>query len=202
MKKLLLLTFFFLLGFESQAQFPSSWATAEVVPGGINVNAHIFHMMGTSYLGFTYTIEGTTVKVQTCYFESPLALPSDYTVQCFIPIAQPELYNVEVRSYWSLNETECDYNSFNSYAFIPLSAPAFSKSSNSVLLSPNPTNGEVVVQTENIEILSVKFYNSLGQLIKTTKNGVNDVSDFQSGIYNVLIETENGLVSKRLIVTH
>ena len=156
--------------------------------------------MAVNYLGYSYTIEGTTVKVTPCYYATILTMHSDYTLQCFVPVEQPEFYNFQVTSYWSPNEIECDYNSVYSYSFIPLSASIFSQNTNSIFLAPNPCNGQLIINSENISINSIKICNSLGQLVKTSQVLQNDVSDLENGIYHLVLETKIGSVTRTLMV--
>ena len=72
---------------------------------------------------------------------------------------------------------------------------------NNVRLYPNPTNGILNVEGEGAMTISVM--NMLGQkVLKTTANGNTtiDLSGFDSGIYLVRIETENGMKIEKVNV--
>ena len=74
-------------------------------------------------------------------------------------------------------------------------------SASSVRLYPNPTNGILNVEGEGAMTISVM--NMLGQkVLKTTANGNTtiDLSGFDSGIYLVRIETENGMKIEKVNV--
>ena len=202
MKKALLLLLFIVFNHNLQAQTPNigQYSTAEVVEGGIQISIDVFTMMATSYLGHTYAVEDNLLKVTACYHETILAMPSDYTIEIFIPIANPELYNVEIYHYNSLVSEECDYYSLFDSSFIPLHTANFEQDSQNVLLFPNPAKDQFEIQTKVLEIKSVKFYNSLGQLVKISKTLKNDVSELANGIYIVLLETENGILTRRLLI--
>ena len=163
MKKSLLLLLFTFFIHNLQAQGPNigQTSTATVVEGGININIDVFTMMSTGYLGHSYTVEENLLKVTACYHETILAMPSEYTIEIFIPIANPEIYNVQVYHYNSSIMEECDYDTLFASSFIPLSITDFDKDSQNVLLSPNPANGQFEIQSKNLEVSSIKFYNSI-----------------------------------------
>lgn len=202
MKRALLLLFFIVFSHNLQAQTPNigQYSTAEVVEGGIQISIDVFTMMSTSYLGHTYTFEDNLLKVTACYHETILAMPSDFTIEIFIPIANPELYNIEIYHYNSLVSEECDYNSLFDSNFIPLHTANFEQDSQNVLLFPNPAKDQFEIQSKVLEINSVKFYNSLGQLVKSSRTLKNDVSELANGIYILLLETKNRILTRRLLI--
>ncbi len=80
-----------------------------------------------------------------------------------------------------------------------------------VLLYPNPTNGTLNVQIQDIgsqkEFVSAEILNILGQLIEiielsfSNKTAVIDLKQLNNGIYIVNLKTETGSVSKKIIVS-
>ncbi|MES2865066.1 MAG: T9SS type A sorting domain-containing protein [Bacteroidota bacterium] len=73
---------------------------------------------------------------------------------------------------------------------------------NSVKLSPNPVTDILNIEND-YQINSIKIYNQLGQMVfgKEINNNTTqlDLSVINSGIYNVLIETEKGLVNHKIV---
>ena len=73
---------------------------------------------------------------------------------------------------------------------------------NSITIYPNPSNSEVNISSENI-INSVEIFNSLGQ--RVYQNVVNsntktiDISSFVNGVYILGVNTENGVIRKKII---
>ena len=67
---------------------------------------------------------------------------------------------------------------------------------------PNPTNGPIRVEAENIEAISI--YNMLGEkLFETSASGNSFEYDFspqEVGVYLVKIQTKKGIVTKRVMV--
>lgn len=74
--------------------------------------------------------------------------------------------------------------------------------SEKVRIYPNPTNGIMVV--ENAKNLEVKIYNILGDCILSLKNNSDiytvDVSKIPAGNYILQINTEDKIITKRLII--
>lgn len=64
---------------------------------------------------------------------------------------------------------------------------------------PNPTSNSIVVSSAS-NITSLKLYNLLGELIMVVKNRNKlDLSNLNSGIYLVNIQTEKGKITKKVI---
>ena len=77
--------------------------------------------------------------------------------------------------------------------------------SNSVgcTISPNPTNGKVTIEAENLKHISIS--NMLGQIVYDGDAIGNafeyDFSKYKMGIYLIRIETTSGVATKRVVVT-
>ena len=71
-----------------------------------------------------------------------------------------------------------------------------------IVLYPNPTNGIVNIKVENLQNISI--YNLLGEKVfETPASGDSfeyDFSRFGNGVYLVKIETEKGVLTKRVMV--
>ena len=71
-----------------------------------------------------------------------------------------------------------------------------------IFITPNPADNFVRISGVNVK--EVNIYNSLGILIdrfEVENNTINiDVEDYNSGIYFVNIQTENGSVTKKIVV--
>ena len=69
---------------------------------------------------------------------------------------------------------------------------------------PNPAKDFVKVTTINSQQTTVRVYNTLGMLVEEIEFNGNEVeintSDYNTGIYFINIETENGNVTKKMIV--
>ena len=73
---------------------------------------------------------------------------------------------------------------------------------NSITLYPNPTKSEVNISSENI-INSIEIFNSLGQRVYYSVVNSNtktiDISSFVNGVYILGVNTENGVIRKKII---
>ncbi len=73
---------------------------------------------------------------------------------------------------------------------------------NSITLYPNPSNREINISSENI-INSIEIFNSLGQRVYYSVVNSNtktiDISSFVNGVYILGINTENGVIRKKII---
>lgn len=67
-----------------------------------------------------------------------------------------------------------------------------------VNLYPNPTTGFITIQTAE-SIKEIKVISTNGRTILTTASTQIDLSSYPSGVYFVNIETENGVVTKRVV---
>ncbi len=70
-------------------------------------------------------------------------------------------------------------------------------SNENIVVYPNPSNGNVVINTNNNEPVSIKVYNMLGKLCLTEesfKSGVLETNVLQKGIYLLVIKSKEGLV--------
>ena len=66
-----------------------------------------------------------------------------------------------------------------------------------ISIYPNPVRDMVVI--EGIEVFEVHVFNSLGQLIKETKDNVLDLSDHEAGIYIIKVITPSETITKQII---
>ncbi|NRA92925.1 MAG: T9SS type A sorting domain-containing protein, partial [Psychroserpens sp.] len=66
---------------------------------------------------------------------------------------------------------------------------------------PNPTSGVIYInKPQSLEVSSVRIYNALGELLfDTIWSDEIDVSEISSGILFLQLETNNGIINKRLL---
>ncbi len=72
-----------------------------------------------------------------------------------------------------------------------------------MVIYPNPASNMVNIESE-YEITSVILYNNLGQVVETLQPGMNkavlDVTNKETGIYFIRLETEKGVITKKISV--
>ena len=66
---------------------------------------------------------------------------------------------------------------------------------------PNPTSDILRIDNSNAKILNVSVFNTAGQMVKEFSSSSNaiDVSSLETGIYQIMVATENGLFSNSFI---
>ncbi|MCB9425785.1 MAG: T9SS type A sorting domain-containing protein [Flavobacteriales bacterium] len=67
-----------------------------------------------------------------------------------------------------------------------------------VSLHPNPVQNELIIETPDL-LQKVTIYNTQGQSVLTSTQSVINTSELNTGTYIVIIETNQGTVSKKLI---
>ena len=72
----------------------------------------------------------------------------------------------------------------------------------SIAVYPNPTTGQISVASENLR--QINIINTLGQTLRSIAVDDDmvtiDLSSFGKGIYMLMIQTENGVAAKRVVV--
>lgn len=70
-----------------------------------------------------------------------------------------------------------------------------------VMLSPNPFNSVVYIETDNLNLLEVKVYDIYGSLLKVQKNNfsVIDLTTLPTGSYFLEVISDKGNVTKQMI---
>jgi aminopeptidase N len=69
-----------------------------------------------------------------------------------------------------------------------------------ISLYPNPTSNEInIIKNEDILIENVTIYNNLGQIISNVKSDIISLNGFSNGIYTIKINTNNGIIFKKII---
>lgn len=70
----------------------------------------------------------------------------------------------------------------------------------SITIYPNPTNGLLHIESDQIRISSVEVYNTTSQLVIASQNAENiNLSTLPSGVYFLSIKTADGILTKRVI---
>jgi hypothetical protein len=72
----------------------------------------------------------------------------------------------------------------------------------SISVYPNPAQDVITIEKNNrVEITAIKLYDALGRLVLAVMGDVNqiDVSSFTSGVFLIKIETDKGVIVKKII---
>lgn len=115
----------------------------------------------------------------------------------FNAYTNPDLYCIEVDDYdysfnnWSRKDSQ-------SYFSVDCSTLIHETENYSFSIYPNPTEGKITIQAENLE--QVYVYNFAGRLIKTTNRRELNLSQEAKGIYFVKVITSEGSQTKKLVL--
>lgn len=71
---------------------------------------------------------------------------------------------------------------------------------NSIYIHPNPTHNTFTITIHDDTFMSAVIFNKLGQKIKETTSNYIDISDFNSGVYFIKINTQNGKTSIKKMI--
>ncbi len=117
-----------------------------------------------------------------------------------------ELYNMPKNHYVEVRTMYADDKSSVSLMDIFASGVNVSEinETSSFNVYPNPASDFVKVSTDNRQQTTVRVYNTIGMLVEEIEINSNEteinVSDYNPGIYFISIQTENGNVTKKIVV--
>jgi hypothetical protein len=206
MKKTLLLAIFFAFSLhgKSQNMFITS-VLPTTVSGGININLQTATGNGAGYLSNSHTVTGNVIELHVCYWFNDTLPYLTFENNFFIPLENPANYTIIVNIILSSSTTVC--NNFSTpdtetiqYNF--LSNPDFSFN-NSVKLYPNPSSGMINFQGLDAKVNRVEVYDVSGKTVKTQLNFSGnslDLGNLQNGMYFVNLQTDKGVLNKKILV--
>jgi hypothetical protein len=90
---------------------------------------------------------------------------------------------------------------------------AINELQNDIKIYPNPTDGQLIIDNGQLTIENIAIYDMIGQSVYSSTLGISplwgdkgglsmlrlDVSHLPSGIYFIRIQTENGVVMKKVV---
>lgn len=178
--------------------------TPTAVSGGVNVNLIVTTFNGAGYLSHTYTVNGNTINLSVCYwfnFTLPVfQINNDFV----IPVQNNTNYTINVSTFNSSSATVCDFYSAGPTGTVNyLEIDGFEKIKEEYTLFPNPTQGKVAFNGDEILINKITIYDNFGRLIKQLKDTTDtylDLKELNDGMYFVKIETENGSLNQKIIL--
>lgn len=118
----------------------------------------------------------------------------------FNAINNPNLTCIDVdnKAYSTANWTSIDPQAGFSETCGTLNVDNFLKSN--ILVYPNPTDNIITIKLNNqIEINTVKIFDIQGRQINNAKANIVDLSNFQSGLYFIKMNTNLGRLTKKVI---
>lgn len=175
--------------------------TPTAVTGGVNVNLLVTTYNGAGYLSNTYTVSGNTITLNVCYWFNMTLPVFQMNNDFFIPLTTGGNYTINVNIFHSASATQCDFFANGPSATTNfLSNSTFETIDNRWQLYPNPTSGTVTFEGNGIILKKVVVYDTMGRLVDTFYNREIDFSSFHEGIYWVKIETQDQIVTQKVVV--
>ncbi len=113
-------------------------------------------------------------------------------------IIKPYYFMISCDYKWlqQLNATRASGFSIRVVKDVPLSINQFNKSD--IKIYPNPVQNQLNIESQEI-INGIEIFDLLGKKIFESKSKTIDVSGLQSGIYLLKINTENGILTQKII---
>ncbi|MEC5165514.1 hypothetical protein RCH18_001245 [Flavobacterium sp. PL11] len=152
------------------------------------------------------SIPASVTAIGTTAFKDCPALIS---LTCLVPI--PLVINANVFG-GTTNQAACDlYTTDASSQALYEAAPVWQDfgttlSTNnfdkvSFIMYPNPTSENLTITLENnVALENVNFYNTLGQLVKTSNTTTTNISELAKGNYFVEVITKQGKATKTIVI--
>jgi hypothetical protein len=156
-----------------------------------------------SVAGSTYTIldyTGAVTATDNCSDASTLIITQSITAGTVVPVPSINTITMTVTDE-NGNDQTCSF-----VVRVDNSASNMDADLNNlqITIEPNPTNGRLNITSDSEVIKSVQLIDFRGRLVKTWNvSSLNDtqinISEFESAIYFVRIQTEHSVVNKRVI---
>ncbi len=91
--------------------------------------------------------------------------------------------------------------SANSIEFSTLGLDEFLDLESHISIYPNPTSNYIRIATKNTVIKNIELFDNLGkQIIAKTISNKLDLRNYKSGIYFLKVSTDNGSITKKIVV--
>lgn len=129
----------------------------------------------------------------------------DFILDCTSPgIDQGDsstIHNTDINGNPRINGSYPDIGAFESDCE-PISVETLQREGVELTIYPNPTNGHLTIANVPSSIAEVDILDVSGKILKTIKPDTNtiDVSTLVSGVYFVIIKTQNGTQAKRFVI--
>ena len=205
MKKTILLLFLLVFVHAKSQGINITSVTPSTVDGVINVNVQAMSTNGAGFLSSSYVITNNVIDLTVCYFFNMLQPVLTFNNDFPIPVVDSGNYTINVQIFSSSEYETCDYYStLGIYAFEYnfLKSEKFSEL-NTLNFYPNPTTGIINFSGLDAKINRVDIYDFTGKLINTQtafSGNTLDLTTFQDGIYFAKVETEQGILNKKIVL--
>ncbi len=142
------------------------------------------------------TLSCTSAVTYQWYFNGT-AIPTG-TLQSYVPTASG-VYLVRITD---INGCAFYYSNPNYFIYVATGISNLSKELNRIEVYPNPSDGQININLNGITgNYEIEVSSSNGQLLFTKKNNSQiDLSGFSNGVYFIKVNTEKGVVTKKIVL--
>ncbi|MFY0712998.1 T9SS type A sorting domain-containing protein [Seonamhaeicola sp. NFXS20] len=172
-----------------------SYSEATGTPSEVYIlNTEITNEVGINTNGGSDTSVDGFLNITTDY--------DDWTTSTITFTATNTFVVVYIRSLNSVNtDTEVFYDNFS--LMLDETASVEDKLASKFKIFPNPVDDVLTIDSNNIEVSSVKIYDLLGKQVYAQKGLVSkniNVSQLNSGLYLLKLDTNSGSLNKKIII--
>ena len=128
----------------------------------------------------------------------------------YFDVVEPGTYYYQVTAVYTIDGEECESSPANAYEtddnYVVVEVTSIDENGvNGTMIYPNPAKDFVKLSVLSGQLSVVRIYNCLGMLVEEIEVNATEVeintSDYNSGIYFINIETEDGNITKKIIKT-
>jgi len=209
MKKILfLLLLFYQTSSFSQPEGILNVIVSPIDETTINVKSIVHFLYITQYVDHEIDIENNIITLNLCYSIGVLAMEDTVTRNNLIDVTNlTGEYTLNINIF---DDSEGCYINVLDSASIPLTLPLdeevmLSNSTfnlqNKIHLYPNPVKNTLKINIENeVVVKNIQIYDVFGKRLLETNNATQlDISNLTSGLLFIKIETDKGLIIKKVI---
>ncbi|MBI3502644.1 MAG: T9SS type A sorting domain-containing protein [Bacteroidetes bacterium] len=157
---------------------------------------------------FVFLIKTDSVGNSGCKEYTPDIKPSAFTTFVSSVTPPPAVWNVNT---YTITPTIQSYGAQTTYCFYGTGIEENNSAGENISVSPNPTSGLFQIQVGNGQSAmgneyKIEIYNVLGEKVtqsvipSAARNLTIDVSSLEQGIYFLQVKTEQGIISKKMVV--
>ena len=124
------------------------------------------------------------------------------------PLFNPVKYNFNINTIKAQDEVENPILIFGGNNVLAIDTSTTTNQldiSKKVLIYPNPATNQLTIKTNNLNLQSIQLLNLSGQVVQETHNLNRDIHQLQvnhhnNGLYFLRIQTDKGVVTKKIII--
>lgn len=211
--KQLALFFFAAIGFSAIGQNPYI-VSIDILPQNPTTNDEVFlatHVATGNlgeYLGSTVDVVGSTVTVESCYFEGWATQPQEYFDTISLGFFSSGNFSLNYTGYISWNNTNCDYQESNTQDtsfFVEQYVSVEEIDSERIVVYPNPSSsGDIFLSTDK-DISAIELVDLEGNKLALDFSQLNgeyhvNLNSFAKGVYIIMISLDTKEVLRKRLV--